>query len=113
MRRNSTEPYTIKLSRGRSILTEEDINEHIDDETLSYKFWPYPELRVLTKQGDELVMLNSCNSVRHILTIVVESSQIHVACSCNRKVDKLCHHSYYALKHIIATGGIHFFQSIL
>ena len=113
MRRNTAEPYTIKLSRGRSILTEGDINEHIDNDTLSYKFWPYPELRMLTKQGDELVMLNSCNSVRHILTIVVKCNQLQVACSCNRKVDKLCHHTYYGLKHIIAKGGIHFFRSIL
>jgi len=113
MRRNSSEPYTIKLSLGKSILTAGDINDHIDNDTLSYKFWHYPELRVLTKQGDELVMLNSCNSVRHILTIVVEDSQLYVTCSCNKKVDKLCHHVYYALKHIIAKEGTHFFRSIL
>jgi len=99
--RNSTEPYAIELSRGNYILTEWDVNCHIDSDTFAYKHWPAPELLPLLQQGNILELSNTSDD------------QLQVSCNCNRKVERLCHHAYYALLHIINNFGIHYFQSKL
>ena len=108
--RNSTQPYTIELSRGNCILTEFDLNGHIDIDTFKYKFWPEPKVKVLLQQGNKWELSNTNYGVRYLLTIVIEKSQLLVSCSCDRKVERLCHHVYYALLHIITQSGIHYFQ---
>ena len=111
--RNSTEPYAVELSRGSYILTEWDVNCHIDSDTFAYKHWPAPELVLLLQQDNRLELSNSSDGVRYILTIRMECDQLHVSCNCNRKVERLCHHVYYALLHIINHFGTHYFQSKL
>ncbi len=108
--RNSTEPYTIELTRDDYILNEKNLCYHIDNDTLAYKQWHTPELEVLSRQDNKLELSNRHDGVRYILTILMDTNQFHVSCSCSRKVERLCHHAYHALHHIITRFGIHYFK---
>jgi len=111
--RNSREPYTIELTRGNGVLTELDMNGHIGWDTLKYMYWSDPKVSELSRQGNRLELSNTSDGVRYILRVAIERNQLHVSCSCDRKVERLCHHAYYALHHIITQSGIHYFHSKL
>jgi len=111
--RNSTELYTIRLARSNYVLTEWDLNCNIDIDTLTYKHWTDPELKELSHQGNRLEYSNASDGVRYILTVLIERNKLDVSCSCNRKVQQLCHHAYYGLFHLIDKYGIYYFQSKL
>ena len=108
--RNSTEPYTILLDNSNYIFDEAALSFHIDSHTLQYKQWDNPTLELLSDKDGILEFSNSNYKVRYLLTVRVESNQLHVSCDCIRKVEDLCHHVYHALLHIITQYGIQYFK---
>ncbi|RFM30084.1 hypothetical protein [Deminuibacter soli] len=102
--RNTKEFYPIRLG-FYGALSEGDLKRHIDNDTLVYKHWHLQSLnlQMVTRQG--FIFSNSNGSIRYSLTLKIEANTLYIACDCDRRVERLCHHACNALKHLISIKG--------
>jgi hypothetical protein len=107
--RNTTTPYTIHLRERVLFLDGQMLKNHIDMNTLTYKEWHFPKLKVISFKEGLLKLSNINYNMTYELTIDITHNGLHISCNCDRRVEKLCHHAYYALAHIISTLGEQYF----
>ncbi len=108
--RNTTTPYTIYLHERAFLLDAQMLKKHIDANTLTYKDWHLPKLKVISFKEGLLKLYNINYNMLYELTIYIAHDGLHISCDCDRRVEKLCHHAYYALAHIISTLGERYFR---
>lgn len=102
--RNSKEPYIIELNdQGR--ITKEELRFHIDSQTRQFKIWHLSSLKAEIFAGNTVTFKNSNGAIHYRMQVTFLKNSIHVTCDCDRRVERLCHHSYTALKDLIATEG--------
>lgn len=102
--RNSREPYIIELDdHGR--ITKEGLRFHIDTQTRQFKIWHLSSLKAEIFAGNVVTFKNSNGTIHYRMQVTFFKHCIHVTCDCDRRVERLCHHSYTALNNLIATEG--------
>ncbi|RXK81266.1 hypothetical protein [Filimonas effusa] len=109
--RNTNDAYVIPLGRDGQ-LHPDSLKKHIDTYTLNFKQWHINVLAPLCTVGKRAEYYNTYGTLTYILGIEVSSNQLYVTCSCKRRVEKLCHHTYAALKSLLITGGTDYFLKL-
>lgn len=103
--RNTRESYTLKAKDCFSENNRHFPGKHIDRDTHTYKHWHLPRLELIFCKAGTLCIANTSNGVCYELTIQVCEEMLQVSCNCDRRVEKLCHHAYYALDAIFSSSG--------
>jgi hypothetical protein len=102
--RNSREPYIIELD-DRGGITKEQLKFHIDTETRQFKIWHLYSLKVEAIVRNTVRFKNSNGNIHYHMQLAFWNKCVLVSCDCDRRVERLCHHSYTALRELIATEG--------
>lgn len=102
--RNTNDAYIIPLDRNGQ-LHPDTLKKHIDTYTLNFKQWQTNVLAPVCGTGQKAEYYNTYGTLTFILGLSFTGNEVHVTCSCKRRVEKLCHHAYAALKSLLITGG--------
>ena len=98
--RLSSEPYVIALDNENSDLITPVLDQHGDLKIAKKRKWDFPTIEV-TSYKDGMVQLKATSDKEsYIISVLVEKDKLHISCSCNQPVEKLCRHAYATLQKI-------------
>ena len=96
--RLSSEPYVIALDNENSDLITPVLDQHGDLKIAKKRKWDFPTIEV-TSYKDGMVQLKATSDKEsYIISVLVEKDKLHISCSCNQPVEKLCRHAYATLQ---------------
>lgn len=112
--RFSGDPYVILLDNENSDLTTGVLEQNVDPTTAKKRKWDFPTITIASFK-DGLVQLKTTSESdkeSFTITLLVENDKLHVRCSCNQPVEKLCRHAYTTLQRISSSyrGNSYFKQ---
>lgn len=94
---NANEPFTIFLDNNNYSLTEEALQQQVEDEMIRRKAWQYASMRFISLQNGVMKIYNTNSDITYTMTLMIEPDKLHVSCNCGMQVATICIHSYRAL----------------